>query len=247
MKMDKAIQITLIIVGAIVLLALIGVYAFFQLVPTAGSTVTVQGISQIKAVPDLVSVYINVETNGTTSKEANDQNSVIVDNIITALVKQGFERKEIVTQSFNIYPWQEWNGDSYADKRFRAVHSLKVELSTQETSKIGDVIDASVDNGAAISYINFELTQAKQNEYKAEALKQATEDARLKAEGMAEGLGKKLGRVVSISSSDFYYQPLRMYDQVTVGNAAEAKSATTSIQPGEQDINAQVSVVYKIV
>ena len=243
--MDKSVQITLIIVSAVVLLSIFGWYAFSQLIPI-GNTISVQGISQIKVMPDLVSVYINIETEGDTSKEANDANSEIADNIITDLIKQGFERKEIVTQSFNIYPNQVWQKNQYVIKGYKAVHQMKVEFPAQETGKIGNVIDAAVDNGASVSYINFELSLAKQNEYKAEALKQATEDAKLKAEGMAEGLGKKLGRIVSISSNNFYYQPWRVYDMVSSGNVAEAKSATTNIQPGEQDINAQVSVVYKI-
>jgi uncharacterized protein len=244
--MDKSIQITLIIVGAVILLALLGGYAFFQLVPT-GSTVSVQGNSQIKAMPDIVSIYISVDTKGDTSKIANDKNSEIVDNILTSLVKQGFERKDIVTQNFNIYPDQVWQNNQYVTLGYRAVHELKVEISTSDSGKIGDVIDAAVNNGASISYINFELSQDKQNEYKAQALKDATTDAKTKAQGMADGLGKRLGKIVSISNNDFSYQPWRMYDTVTAGNAPEAKSATANIQPGQQDINAQVSVVYRIV
>ena len=110
------------------------------------------------------------------------------------------------------------------------------------------MIDAGVDAGASIGYINFELSQEKQNEYKAQALKQAAEDAKIKAESIAEGLGKSIGSIYSISSSDFDYYPWRIYEATASSEAgvAEAKQAATDIQPGEKDITARVSVVFKL-
>ena len=245
--MDKSVQVTLIVVSAVILLVLIGVFAFFQMFPSSGNTISSQGNSEIKATPDLVTVYFTVDTEGDTAVEAKDKNSEIVDNLITALVKKGFERKDIQTQSFNIYPNQVWNGHTYVDKGYTANHQIKVELSTAQTDRIGDVIDAGVDAGASINYINFELSMAKQNEYKVQALKEATEDARNKAEAIATGAGKKLGKLVSISSNEFYYEPWRLYDSVAGASAESAKAATTNIQPGTQDVTASVSVVYKII
>ena len=59
-------------------------------------------------------------------------------------------------------------------------------------------------------------------------------------------MGKTLGKVVSVSTSDFGYNPWRLYgnDAMATGGA-EAKIATTSIQPGEQDITGQVQITYK--
>jgi uncharacterized protein YggE len=242
--METSIKITLVIVSAVIILTLIGFYVFQQMLPT--NTISSTGQSQIKAIPDLVSVYFSIQTNGSTSKEAGDKNAEISDALITALIKLGFERKEITTENYNIYPDYIWENGRQRERGFQATHSIKVEFSTSETSKIGDTIDAGIEAGALISYINFELSLEKQNEYKAIALKQATEDARVKATAIASGLGKKLGGIYSVSSSDFNYYPWRMYDAVSAGNVAEAKAATTSIQPGEQDVNAQVTVSYKI-
>jgi len=243
--METSVKITLIIVATIFLLALIGAVIYFQLRP--GNTINVSGQSQLKAIPDLISVYFRVDTNASTAKEAKDKNAEIVDNMITALVKEGFERKDIVTENFNIYPEYDWKNGENEIIGYRASHSIKVQLSTQNTEKIGDVIDAGVDAGALISYINFELSVEKQNEYKALALKQATQDARIKAESIASGLNKKVGSIVSISDSSFDYYPWVLYEATGAGDVAAAKQATTNIQPGEQEINARVSVVFKIV
>ncbi len=245
---DQSVQMTLIIVGAVVLLALAGGYAVFQMMPPSGNVVSVQGNSQIKAIPDLVTVYFSVETKGTDAKDAKDKNAEIVDAVVTNLVKAGFERADIVTENFNVYPEYSWMNSQQKILDYKATHNIRVEMPTSESDKIGDAIDAGVDGGALISYINFELTVAKQNEYKALAFKQAAEDATIKAQALASGVGKKLGKLVSISSNEFYYQPWRMYsNDAMASGGAEAKAAATTIQPGEQDVNAQVSVSYKIV
>jgi len=243
--MEKQVQITLIIVAGVVLLGLIGLAIFSTYSPA--NTLTARGQSTIEVEPDLVGIYFRVQTQAATSEDAKDQNAEIVDDVITNLVKQGLERKDIKTQSFNIYPEYDWNSGSRNLKGYAATHLLKVELSTEDSDKIGEMLDAGVDAGASINYINFELSQELQNTYKAEATKFAAEDAKLKAEAMAEGLGKKLGRLVSTSDNSFDYYPWKLYeaggDDFSV---VEAKQATTDIHPGEQTIYAQVTAVFKI-
>lgn len=246
--MEKSVKITLMIVSTVIVLALIGVFAAMQLSPVSGHTINVNGNAQIEATPDIVSVYFNVQTRGTTAEEAKNKNSDIVDSVITNLVKLGFERKEITTQDYNIYPDYQWINNQRQDNGYVATHSIRLEMPTSDSGKIGSAIDAGVNAGAGISYINFELSPAKQNEYKAQALRLATEDARIKAESIASGLGKRLGSIQSVSDSGFNYNPWQLYanSDVAMSGAAEAKAAATSIQPGDKTISAQVTVVYKI-
>jgi uncharacterized protein len=251
-KMNKkgssdSIRITWIIVGAIVILAVIALIVFLSLRP--GTTINTNGSSQVKATPDLVSIYFNIQTNGSDAAKVKDENAAIVDNVTTGLLKMGIDRSEITTENFNIYPDYDWSNGQQTLKGYRAMYTMIVKLPADKMDKAGTVIDVGVDNGALISYINFELSLAKQNEYKAQALKEATQDARVKAESIAAGLGKKVGAVVSIQDTGFYYTPWQIYrnDAMAVG-ASEAKSAvSTNINPGQQDINAQVAVVFKLI
>jgi uncharacterized protein YggE len=249
--MESGVKIALIVSAAIILVALIGAYAFYQVIPHPynGNTISVNGNSVIKVTPDIVTVYFNVETNGTTAKEAKDANSLVTDNLITALVKEGFERKDIQTQSFNIYEDIRWENNKQKSYGYKASNQIKVELSTAQADKIGEVIDAGVDAGALLQWINFELSSVKQNEYKAQALKEAGQDAKTKATAIAEGLDKRLGDIVSISTSDWGYQPWNLYTANAGGmreDAVMAKQATTSIQPGTQEVSGYVSVVYEL-
>jgi uncharacterized protein YggE len=245
-KMEKSVQKTLIVTAGIVVVLLIGILAYSNL--SSGNTVTGNGQATIKVVPDLVSVYFNVDTKADTSAEATSKNAEIVDNLIAELVAQGFERDEIQTMNFNVYPLYDWVNGQQISKGFQATHSLKVELSTSDSGKIGQVIDAGVNAGAGISYINFELSQEKENNYKSQALKSATEDAKIKAQSIASGLGKNLGRLVSVSDNSFNYYPWPVYSSAegTTMDASAAKAATTNISPGEQEISASVTAVFKI-
>jgi uncharacterized protein len=249
MTKNNAIAVTAIISGVILIIALIALFTLRPASSSSGKTVTVQGVAQIKAMPDLITVYFNVETNGTTSAEATNANSEIMDKLTAALIKQGFAKGEIQTQSFNVYPDVVWDGTKQKDNGFKAVHSVKVEIPVDKTSELGKIVDAGVGAGAGISYINFELTQTSQNKYKAEALKLAAEDAKIKAESVATGFGKSAGKLVSVQVNDFGYYPWNVYTSSGMGmreDAMSAKVAATDIQPSEQDISATISATFKL-
>jgi uncharacterized protein len=245
MKLDKSVQITIIIVLGILFLALIGYNLFSSFNPN--DTITLTGKSTIKATPNLVVIYFNVETKGDTSEEATKENSDIVSLLRDKLIIEGFNKEDLKTQNFNVYPNYEWINNKRVEKGYVATHSLKLEMPTGDTEKIGSVIDAGVEAGAGISYINFELSQELQNQYKAEAIKLAAEDAKMKAEALVEGIGGELGRLVRVSDSSFDYYPVRAFGEVGEYSidSDEAKSAT-QISPGEQEISGIVTAVYKI-
>jgi len=238
---------TAIISGVILIVALSAIFMFKP--ASSQNTLSVEGIATVKAMPDEIGVYLNIETKGETSSEAKDANSEILEKLVSALENQGFERSEIVTENYNIYPDYSWVNDKRIDNGFIATHSLKVIVNSEETEKLGGIVDAGVDAGAGISYINFELSQESQNKYKAEAMKTAAQDAKVKAESVAEGFGKKVGKLVSVSVNDFGYYPWNVYSATSMDvreDAGLAKEAVTNIQPGEREVTARVSAVYKI-
>jgi len=247
--MEKSVKITLIVVCALIVLAVIGTFTIMQFVNMGSNRITTEGYSTIKVSPDLVSIYFNIETNGSDAKAAKDSNSLIVNKIVGEMLKLGFSKEDVQTQNYDIYEDQRWEKDGMKSYGYKVSHQIKIELNTSSSSLIGDVIDSGVDSGAMLGWINFELSTKLQNEYKAQALKEAGQDAKTKAESVAEGLGKRLGSLVSVSTSDFNYQPWNLYTAKTGGmmeDAAEARVAVTNIQPGTQEVSARISTVYKI-
>ncbi len=244
-QIDNSVKITLIIASVVLILGLM-VYSLFDATNTS-DTLRSNGQVTIDVSPDLVVVNFNIETTGDTTQEAKDSNSVIVDELTTELIKIGFERKDIQTQSFNIYENCEWKNNEQVCEGYKATHLIRVEFSTDKDVKIVDVIDSGANAGAGINYISFELSNEKQQEYKAEAMKLAAQDARIKAEAVAEGLDKNLGDLVSVSINDFGYSPWRVYDSAGgYAEASVAKESVNNIQPSDKEISASVSAVFEI-
>jgi uncharacterized protein YggE len=251
-KENSAIVITCIIAAVVLIIAVLILSRTGSIIPSSGNTVTVQGVSTIKALPDVISVYFTIETKNKTSIEAKDANNAIYDDLVENMILAGFEESDIKTESFNIYLNTYWEDGKEKTDGYKATRYLKVELSSDETDKLSDVIDAGVDAGAGISYINFELSQESQNEYKAQALKLASEDATIKADAIASGFGKEAGKLVSVQISDFGYYPWNVYTASSSGgayraeDAVMAKEAVTNINPSEQEISASVTAVFRL-
>src|SRR3989344_7063068 len=143
-------------------------------------------------------LYFNSHKEKTTLKgnaeDSKNENSIISEKVLKSLENSGINKNDIETSSYNIYPEYNWDNGKQELKGYRTSNILKVK--TKDFSKIGKIVDVSVDNGATlIQSINFELSQEKQNEIKQEAISKASEDARIKANATAQGLNAKLGKV----------------------------------------------------
>lgn len=241
--MDKSNQKTLIIVLGI--LAALVIIFWFTNDSTYSKTVSSTGTATIEVLPDFVAVYFNVETKGTTADEASDKNSEIVKKMKISLSAAGINEDEIKTSNFNVYPNYDYSSSTQKITGYTANHALKVEIDVENKEKIGSVIDAGVGAGAGVSYINYELNEENEKKYKIEAIKLATEDAKAKAEALAEGAGSSLGSLVSVSSSDWGYTPwLAASESAVAGKSGDA--VATEINPSEQEVSASVTAIFKI-
>ena len=88
---------------------------------------------------------------------------------------------------------------------------LLVKVKLNEYNFVGNVVDEAVDNGALISYINFELSPESESKLKAQAIESATKDAKVKAEAVAKGSGKRIGKLMQVTTSNYNYMPYNYY------------------------------------
>ena len=247
-KENNAIVMTSIIAGVVLIIAVIALFAFRP----AGTgqvtqnTINVQGQGVVKAMPDLVGIYFSVETNGTTSVQSKDANAKIFTQVQDALVAAGIPKDKIATESYSVNPSYTWNNGERKDTGYKAVHSISIKMNANETDKLSRVVDAGVNAGAYVNYINFELSPTAQNKYKALAMKSAAKDAEVKANAVAQGFGKNVGRLISVDAQNFNYAPWRVYSAGATVEKTAMDTAITNIQPGEQDVSASVTATYKM-
>ena len=226
-----------------VIILLVGGFIFYNNLNKEKTTINVNGESKIEALADQVTVYIGIETLKDTAEESKNENSEITNKVLSALQYQGIKKEDIETNNYNIYPDYNYEDGKQILKGYKTSNSLKIK--TKDFSKIGKIVDASINSGANnIQSINFELSQEKQNEVKTQAIGKATEDARLKAEATAKGLNAKLGRVKNVNIQDYNYYPIPIY---TLESGADVRKAVaTEILPSKLEVNAMVNVVFEI-
>ena len=233
--------VVLIVVLAIILV----ITGFFKYLNSGeNAKITTNGRSEIKSPSDYVSVYIIVETLNDSAQIAKDKNAEISENVLTALLKTGLEKKDIETINYNIYENYIWDGEKQKKEGFKVSNNLKIKVKNIDLT--GKVVDVVIDNKALVQSINFEISLETENKLKQEALAKAAQDAREKAEALAKGSGGKLGKLVALSDNGFYYQPYPIYTYAESGVADNVKRAVTNIQPRELTVNGNVNAVYEI-
>jgi len=200
-------------------------------------TLTVSGTGIIYVEPDLAKLNVGVQTQEETAKEAAERNAEKMAAIIKALSSLGINEDDIETVSYNIYP-------VYSED-YRHIIGYRVEnnllITIRDLTMIGEVIDETVNAGANKIYgVSFTLSDEKAGEVKLEALREATEAARAKAEVIAETLGVQLVSVIHVTEGQTYYYPY-FYKGANVETPLE-----TPIVPGDVRGYATVQVTYLI-
>ncbi len=247
MKMSDSIQKTWIIMGSIIVLFLIGFILFYSLT-NISETVVGEGYAESKVIPDIIRVYLGINEKADTLLEAQEKSSGIYDDFVVLMISNGFEEAIISTTSFSVNPNYVWKNNENKQEGYLASHNLQIEISTEDLEDLNKIISAAVNSGVGINYINFELSIEKENSEKNRLIGLASENARGKAEALATGVGKRLGKVVSISEGSFGYNPMIMYAEadMAVGGVESIQERVSSIAPSEQTVSSSVTVVYKL-
>jgi uncharacterized protein len=231
----------LALVVLIVAVMSVGAYIFVNSPASGEPSVSVSGNSEITSMPDFVSIYINIETNSSSAELAKDENANITEKVLLELKKLNFKDSDIQTISWNIYEDFSWSESGRKSEGYKVTNVVKVEMTDYNFA--GVVVDKVVDAGAIIQGINFEITKERENELKAQALEAATIEARKKAEAIAAGSGKKVGKIVAINADDSYYYPYPLYEYA---RGSDAKVATTQISARELTVYGNVQVTFQL-
>jgi len=218
------------------------------LASSSGAVVSARGESVLEVQPDEFLVSISMEGKGATAQVAKEKLDVVVEETMMALIDAGIDEKQIELVNLNVYQDYDWSSGRRVSKGF--VASQQINVRGKDFDSITVVVDAAIDSGALVSYINFELSQERENEYKRTALEAAGEDARRKADAIASGVGKKVGRLVSVQSEEFNYGPYRYYDfAVAEGSAASSdavEEAVVNINPSDLEVRATIVAQYRL-
>ena len=228
-----------------ILLMIVGCTINVQNTPQQ-KTVSVQGSSEFATAPDEAKLYIKIETKATTPKQAQEIGKERSNTVIAALKQNGFSEKDIQTSQYNLQKQERWDEKENRMVSTGYVLTHTLEATTKNIDSAGSVADIVVGAGATgVDSVQFTLSDEKKKEVNEIALKQASANAREKAEAIAQSLGISLGKAESISESNVYYAP-RSYPMMAYAKDYATEAAPTEIQPSDVTVTAQVSVSFGI-
>lgn len=200
---------------------------------SSSDTVTVSGTGTVTAIPDQASFSFTVQTKAATATAALTKNGTDTKAVIAAVEAAGVAEANIQTSQISLDPILSTDGTSIV--AYSASDTITVVKLT--IAKAGAVVDAAVGAGATdVSGPSLDLSN--QDALYNDALKAAVAQAKGKAQALADAAGRSLGGVVSIVEGSAVTPPVPF--------AAGAKSASTPIEPGTQEVDATVTVTYAL-
>ncbi len=157
-----------------------------------------------------------------------------------AFLANGLEKKDLKTQSINVYPEYNYTSDKGSTLiGYRATQSF--EATVRNAANAGAVVDAIVDAGGDDLQVNsvtpFVLNAAGAT---ASARENAVKNAKIKALSYAKLLGVKLSKVSTLieGSSPSFERPVYAMDKSAEGN--------TVVDLGQQEVTVTVTVKWSI-
>lgn len=191
--------------------------------------------------PDIATINIGVHTENADAQAAVSENNEQAQAVMQALLDFGIAEQDIRTSNFSIFPRQNYDNEGNLQEIVYVVDN-SVQVTVRDLDSIGEILDAAVSAGAnSINGIQFTIEDPSAAYDTAMAA--AVENARSRAEVLAEAAGVELGEVQSINS---YVNggPIPFSQDVRMEMAAA--DASVPISPGQTEISVEVSVVYNI-
>jgi uncharacterized protein len=207
----------------------------------------VGGNARILAVPDQATVRLGIVRQAPAAQAAQEQANTAAQEILSAVQKTGVPANQIQTARLVLSPVYAPRSPDSRDApkivAYNATNTISVRLDN--LSIVGPVIDAGLKAGAnQIENVAFSLRNDLPS--REQALKQAVEEARSKAQVMADAARVNLAEVFEISEGGVTV--VDRFEPALAGRAMLATAAPeTPISPGQIEVRASVTIRYRII
>lgn len=239
-------------------------YSHIGTVPTSTNAISVSGLGEVFAVPDIAIFSVSVVEEGKTVKEAQDKATVKMNSVIDAVKKMGVAEKDIKTTGYYSNPKYDYTNYpciqpmmepgvsgsvSYPCRSGKQVLtgyevSQTISVKVRKTDDAGAVLSKVGGLGASnISGLDFIIDDV--DKVQAEARDKAIADAKAKAQVLAKSLGVKLVKIVSFSEGG--YQPVYYaMETKSIMGMGGSVAPSPQVPTGENKITSSVTITYEI-
>lgn len=211
------------------------------------NAVTVGASGSIKVEPDVAYLNFGVDARGKTAQEAQQAAATKFAAIEKTLYDTyKIDKKDVQTTGFGVQPEYNYTEkDGQVLKGYLATHSVTVTY--RDLAGIGKLLDA-VSAAGANRIDGVQFSTEKRDQYELEALKKAMTNAGAKASVLATSASRSLGAVLNIVQGDAADVPVivKSAELMRASAAAAADGGASSVQAGQIEIAANVTVQYEL-
>lgn len=210
----------------------------------SANTITVNASSEVKVVPDKATINVRCESSGKTAEEAQDAGATQVNAVLESIRAAGVDEKDIQTEHTSVSPRYDWSDDGDGSIVGYDAYT-HIVVSSIDIDAVGPLMDSCLSAGAT-GVDGPTYYASNYDEAYAQALSEAVEASKPKAEAIAKAAGSAVGEVVSVTEG--YQDTGLRYEEKALMNSSEDADAGAAMEiaPGEVSVEAQVSVVYAI-
>jgi hypothetical protein len=205
------------------------------------------GEGKVTAVPDQATVNVGITQQSQTVADAKNKVNQTADKIIKDLKKLGLTDKNIKTTAYSVSPnysngviMPMMQGGQQNITGYTVTQNLEIQV--QPIDKANQVVDAATADGAnLVGGVNFTFSDQLSQSLEQQATKQAVDDAKAKAQMLANAAGINLGKIVNVVTNSSG-QPIPM---MVAGVVKTDQSAPTNVTPGENSLTIDVVLYYE--
>jgi uncharacterized protein len=213
---------------------------------TQQQAIIVVGEGSAAVEPDIAVANIGVQVADADVKAASDQAEEIMNAVLAAIQEQGVAEEDIQTAGFSIFadfgpagP----TGEQPQTPLYRVSNNVNATIRTLD--QVPNVLDAAIGAGANnIFGVNFSVDDPSQAA--AEARAEAIDNAKTKAQDLAELTGLQLGEVASVSEIIGSHGGFYGSSTVSALSQTGLGGGGGPIAPGQLNVTVQLEVTYRV-
>jgi uncharacterized protein YggE len=204
-------------------------------------TITVAGTGRVVLTPDTADLRLGVTTTAATVKDARARAASAMTAVIAALRKLGIAQRDIRTTALTLQPVYDYSNGSNPPRLTGYTFSNGVAVTLRDLDLVASAVDDALGAGAtSLDGVTFRVDDEAAAER--QARESAMQEAKSKADALAEAAGVRITGVASIAETS---APIAYPTYFAAGLAA-ARDVATPVEPGTTEVSISVSVAYLI-
>lgn len=223
------------------------------LVPTAGvsqtneatiDTVTVTAAGTVEGRPDIAVVSLGIRVRNATAQGAMDELTRRQNAVISGIRDLGLRQEDVTTGGVGLQEFCRYDRDLERVVCSGFVARTSVRAETTDFDLVGAIIDAGIDGGAtAVNDVSFD--RSEDNDAIQQALAEAMDLARTKAEVLATRSGRQLGRAMIIEEGGARRPAIQTTNGIAAMGASDV-AARLIINPADRITRVRIVVTFAL-